>query len=229
MAWSAAGDTGSFQEAHEWGGGNAFVQNMGRAESEANQAAAAAMQGEGIISGPAQSTSGSNFMGNSPQEPPGAPMMPGKQSMGYFQGNPDTGDWARAETPVVSVDTYADIEAAKKAQENRAYAVAVDTYADMDQAIARTNSWNASGAVDGSVNLAPRGRNVGYRTTDSAGTITFDDLDPSTRTAVKMAGALDNSENVTMTALAKIQEFFDSILSEASKNPENRNDMGAER
>jgi len=162
-----------------------------------------------------------------------------------------------APAPVISVDTFADIRAAQMARDVRVRGNAWNSgetggyagYAKYRQGNpgineflkgARQHSsqggtgWDAiqggytpSKAMPGSVNLAPVGINVGYRSGKRRGVTSFDQLAPSTKAAVKAAGVISQSENETETTLAQIFAAFQRILGQAQKNTANRS-MGQE-
>ena len=109
---------------------------------------------------------------------------------------------------VLSVDTFEDIQAAQSARGARA-----------------VGGYTSSGARPGSVNLAPRGINVGYRGKSAGGGITsFDQLDESTKAAVKAAAIQSQSEDETENAIAQIYSAFQNTLDQANKNTMNRSE-----
>ena len=137
---------------------------------------------------------------------------------------------------IIDVDTFEDIQ---KAQEDAARRQArtgviqgfdsvtgnpaistglqVDNFSTINAAVART----LGNVETGSVNLAPIGVNVGYQS--NIGKVdSFEQLDESTKAAVEAAKIQSQSEDETENAIAQIFSAFQSILSKAGKNTENR-------
>ena len=71
------------------------------------------------------------------------------------------------------------------------------------------------------VNLAPMGRNVGYK--GKKRVQSFDDLSASTKIAVKMANIANESENNTERAIGLIENSFNDALGKAKARPTNSN------
>ena len=137
---------------------------------------------------------------------------------------------------IIDVDTFEDIQ---KAQEDAARRQArtgviqgfdsvtgnpaistglqVDNFSTINAAVART----LGNVETGSVNLAPIGVNVGYQS--NIGKVdSFEQLDESTKAAVEAAKIQSQSEDETENAIAQMWGAFQSILSKAGKNTENR-------
>jgi len=147
-----------------------------------------------------------------------SPPMGGGPSTGYRAPAwaSDTTVVPNAPAPVVSVETFEDIRAAQKAMENRNIGMSVDDFSGMTAAIARTNAMNASGLELGSVNLAPTGINVGYQS--NIGKVdSFDQLDASTKAAVRAAQIQSQSEDETENAIAQMWGAFQIALNKAGK------------
>jgi len=178
----------------------------------------------------------------------GGPQQDTDASMG---GGPSTGtvgqsdsEMAFAEVPgnlnpgrhrgyVIEVDTFEDIQKAQEEAATRALigssfdsvtgnpaistGLQVDNFSNINAAVART----LGNVETGSVNLAPIGINVGYQS--NIGKIdSFDQLDESTKAAVKAAGIQSQSEDETENAISQIFSAFQKILGQASKNTTNR-------
>ena len=180
-------------------------------------------------------------MGGGPQQDTDASMGGGPSTGTVGQSN---SEMAFSEVPgnlnpgrhkgyVIEVDTFEDIRKAQEAAATRALigssfdsvtgnpaistGLQVDDFSNTRSAFART-----MGNVEtGSVNLAPIGINVGYQS--NIGKIdTFDQLDASTKAAVKAAGIQSQAEDETENAIAQIFSSFQKILGQASKNTTNR-------
>ena len=140
---------------------------------------------------------------------------------------------------IIEVDTFEDIQAAQMARDVRTMSNAWDAhktggyagyavYKENDPNTATTSgSYSPAGAKRGSVNLSPIGNNVGYQVGYQIDT--FEQLDESTKAAVEAAKIQSQSEDETENAIAQMWGAFQSILSKAGKNTENRQqDSGAE-
>ena len=132
--------------------------------------------------------------------------------------------------PVVSVDTFEDIKAAEMAttvREGGGYAGMREYGRMKEYANDFRPTWKTGlhPSAPGSVNLAPRGINVGYRGKSAGGGITsFDQLDESTKAAVKAAAIQSQSEDETENAIAQIYSAFQNTLDQANKNTMNRSE-----
>ena len=144
--------------------------------------------------------------------------------------------------PVVSVDTFEDIQQA--ARRTRAREEGYPGYSGYRQGNPGINEflqWSGqhssfgeegidaiqggytpSRSIPGSVNLAPMGINVGYRGKKSGAITSFDELDESTKAAVEGARIQSQSEDETENAIAQIFGAFQSIMGKAQKNTTNR-------
>ena len=104
--------------------------------------------------------------------------------------------------------------------------VSVDPFEDIQKASARSPVYRGypgnKQVKPGSVNLAPRGINVGYRGKKSGAITSFDELDASTKAAVKAAAIQSQSEDETENAIAQIFGAFQSVMGKAQKNITNR-------
>ena len=174
--------------------------------------------GEGPSSAGLIGGSGYQQMDEGAEDSPTAPDTTGMPDDPTFSGS----------NAVIDVDTFEDIQKAQsRRQQGGEFSVSanpaisldlqVEDFSNIRSAFART-----MGNVEtGSVNLAPIGINVGYQS--NIGKIdSFDQLDASTKAAVKAAGIQSQSEDETENAIAQIFGAFQSILNKASKNTTNR-------
>ena len=147
---------------------------------------------------------------------------------------------------IIDVDTFEDMRAARMARDAREAGgyVGYAGYRQGNPGINEFLQWEGqhssfgkkgidaiqggytpSRSLPGSVNLAPVGINVGYQGLGgymSSGAISFDELDESTKAAVKAAGIQSQSEDETENAISQIFSAFQKILGQASKNTTNR-------
>jgi len=134
---------------------------------------------------------------------------------------------------VFSVDTFEDIRAAQMARDVRqggGYAGyggyrqndPYDRLGSRQPGGMASGGYTPAGARPGSVNLAPTGNNVGYQVARQIDN--FDQLDASTKAAVRAARIQSQSEDETENAIAQIWGAFQSILGQANKNTMNRSE-----
>ena len=137
---------------------------------------------------------------------------------------------------IIDVDTFEDIQKAQEAAARRqaqanaiqgfdsvtgnpaiSTGLQVDDFSNIRAAFART-----MGNVEtGSVNLAPVGINVGYQS--NIGKVdSFEQLDESTKAAVKAAHIQSQSEDETENAIAQMDGFFQRVLRAAGRHVGNR-------
>ena len=106
--------------------------------------------------------------------------------------------------------------------------ISVDTFEDMQKGASRSPVYRGypgpKQGKPGSVNLAPIGRNVGYKGTRAGGPVAFDSLDESTKAAVEMVRIQSQGEDETENAIAQINNAFQSIMGKAQKNTTNRSE-----
>jgi len=187
----------------------------------------------GLIGG-----SGYQQMDEGVEDSPTAPDTAGMPDDPSFSGS----------NAIVEVDTFEDIQAAQMARDVRVrgnawnsgetggyagYAVykqndPYDRLGSRQPGGIASGGYTPAGARRGSVNLTPRGINVGYRSAFNQ-TKSFDQLDASTKAAVKAAQVISQSEDETENAIAQMWSAFQEILSKAKKNTTNRQmDTGSE-
>ena len=130
---------------------------------------------------------------------------------------------------VVSVDDFSSIQAYGNKQRADMQAMLndfnaaknIDDFSGIQAATARTNAMNASGLELGSVNLAPIGINVGYKSTFNP-TISFDQLNASTKAAVRAAHIQSQSEDETENTITSILGNWLSMIKTADKHIDDR-------
>jgi len=186
--------------------------------------------GGGLIGG-----SGYQQMDEGAEDSPTAPDTAGMPDDPSFSGS----------NAIVEVDTFEDIQAAaqRTAARDKGYA-GYSSYRQGKPGMNEFLQWSGqhssfqgskpvidyspSQGIPGSVNLAPRGINVGYRSAFNP-TKSFDQLDASTKAAVKAAQIISQSEDETENAIAQMWSAFQEILGKAKKNTTNRQmDTGSE-
>jgi hypothetical protein len=162
----------------------------------------------GLIGG-----SGYQQMDEGVEDSPTAPDTTGMPNDPSFSGS----------NAVIDVDTFEDIRAAQMARDVReggGYAGYAGYRRNDPNTRLGSGSYRPAGARPGSVNLAPVGINVGYQVARQIDN--FDQLDASTKAAVKAAQIQSQSEDETENAIAQIFGAFQSVMNKAKKNTTNR-------
>ena len=186
---------------------------------------------EGLIGGAENDPAAS--MGGGPQQGTDFSMGGGPSTGRVGQSDSEMAFASVPAAPVFEVDTFEDIQKAQEEAATRALigssfdsvtgnpaistGLQVDNFSNINAAVART-----MGNVEtGSVNLAPIGINVGYQS--NIGKVdTFDQLNESTKAAVRAVAIQSQAEDETENALAQITSFFESIIDKAGKYTPNR-------